>query len=195
MTAPTRSGGVRLYWIDWPALMTSSARPAFSPKNSRVPSVNTALGARALTRIPSRPELAREPPCQADHPNARVAAPIMSEAEPEPALLTSSVTPTAFPLSASMRSNVAAQSFTSAATTNAPAARLRANSCPIPRAALVTTTLSRTVNCGVLSLLTRKPQPRDREPRCRAWLLLLFLQQIISQGGQATAFSSLSLVS
>jgi hypothetical protein len=41
--------------------MTSSARPAFSPKNSRVPSVNTALGARASTRIPSRPSSRASP--------------------------------------------------------------------------------------------------------------------------------------
>jgi hypothetical protein len=56
----------------------------------------------------------------------------MSEADS--VLLTSSATPIAFPFSAFMRSSVAEQSFTSAATIKAPAAdRPRANSCPIPR--------------------------------------------------------------
>jgi hypothetical protein len=77
----------------------------------------------------------------------------MSEADA--ALLTSSATPIPFPFSASMRSSVAEQSFMSAATTNAPAAdRLRANSCPIPRAApVMTTTLSRTAKSVVLSAI------------------------------------------
>src|SRR5260370_10454356 len=73
----------------------------------------------------------------------------MSEADST--RLTSSTTPIAFPFSAFMKSSVAEQSFMSAATTNAPAAdRLRANSCPSPRAApVMMTTLSRTVNSVV----------------------------------------------
>src|SRR5690242_970104 len=75
----------------------------------------------------------------------------MSEADS--AFLTSSATPIASPFSAFIRSSVAEQSFVSAVTTRAPAAaRLRANSCPIPRAApVITTTLSRTANSVVLS--------------------------------------------
>src|SRR6266540_1025075 len=52
---PTRSDGARVRAIAWFSLMVSSAFSVFSAKNSRVPSVNTALGATAFTRILSRP--------------------------------------------------------------------------------------------------------------------------------------------
>ena len=39
----------------WPFLITSSALSSLAAKNSRVPSVITALGAIALTRMLSRP--------------------------------------------------------------------------------------------------------------------------------------------
>jgi hypothetical protein len=70
----------------------------------------------------------------------------------EAASLTSSATPIAFPPCWSIRSSVTEQSLMSAVTIEAPSvARLRANSCPIPRAAPVTmTTLPRTFMIGAL---------------------------------------------
>src|SRR6516162_4305082 len=60
-TAPRRSEGVRFLAIAWPSLMASSALSVFCAKNSRVPSVKTALGATALTRMLSRPSSRARP--------------------------------------------------------------------------------------------------------------------------------------
>ena len=61
IAVPTRSSLSRLRWIDWPEAMTSRAFSYFSPMNSIVPSVSTAEGAMALTRMRSRPSSRASP--------------------------------------------------------------------------------------------------------------------------------------
>src|SRR6185437_10525634 len=58
---PVRSDGSRVRWIDWPARITSRPRSSLSARNSTVPSVITALGATAFTRILSRPSSRASP--------------------------------------------------------------------------------------------------------------------------------------